>query len=72
MAHDTTTTRPQLCPVPLPSVLPFRTGLAYATMSTGQWDGLLQAAYDADFVLLELDDDERPVRAYRRPDPSRN
>jgi hypothetical protein len=36
------------------------------TMSIGQWDGLLAAAYDHGAVLLELDDDEKPIRAYRR------
>jgi hypothetical protein len=41
-------------------------------MSTGQWDTLLRAAYDQGWVLLELDDDERPVAAYQRPDPGSN
>ena len=36
------------------------------TMSEGQWDGLLQAAYEQGHTLLELDIDERPVAAYRR------
>jgi hypothetical protein len=36
------------------------------TMFTGQWDGLLAAAYDNDWILLELDDNELPIRAYRR------
>ena len=36
------------------------------TMSIGQWDGILAAAYDSGAVLLELDDDERPIKAYRR------
>ena len=35
-------------------------------MSIGQWDGLLEAAYDAGAVLLELDDNENPIKAYRR------
>jgi hypothetical protein len=39
---------------------------AVMTMSAGQWDRLLQAAYEAGWVLLELDAKERPVRAYRR------
>jgi hypothetical protein len=41
-------------------------------MSVGQWDMLLAVAYDLGFVLLELDGDERPVRAYRRPGPTEN
>lgn len=36
------------------------------TMSIGQWDGLLEAAYDAGAVLLELDDTETPIKAYQR------
>ena len=34
-------------------------------MAEGQWDAMLAAGYQAGVVLLELDDDERPVRAYR-------
>ncbi len=34
------------------------------TMGIGQWDGLLSAAYAAGFILLELDENEMPVRAY--------
>ena len=42
------------------------------TMSSGQWDALLAAAYEQGWILLELDDDERPVRAYRKcSDPTR-
>ena len=36
------------------------------TMSIDQWDGLLAAAYDRGATLLELDDNETPIRAYRR------
>ena len=36
------------------------------TLSPGQWDKLLQAAYDAGHTLLELDAYEVPVRAYRK------
>lgn len=36
------------------------------TMSVGQWDALLSAAYERGWTLLELDERERPVRAYRR------
>lgn len=36
------------------------------TMCPGQWDGLLAAAYAAGWILLEVDADERPVRAYRK------
>jgi len=36
------------------------------TMSKGQWDDLLEAAYNQGFILLELDDKERAVWAYQR------
>jgi hypothetical protein len=66
------TIRSKLRRVRLADVLPMRPGLAYCTMSTGQWDGLLRAAYDAGWVLLELDEDETPVAAYLRPEPESN
>lgn len=36
------------------------------TMNQGQWDKFLQAAYDAGDYLIEVDDCETPVRAYRK------
>ena len=36
------------------------------TMGTAQWDGLLSAAYAAGWILLEMNADEVPVRAYRK------
>ena len=53
--------------VPLAEVLPMgsQPGLFYVTMGPGQWDSLLAAAYAEGCVLLEMDGDERPVRAYR-------
>lgn len=60
-------TKPTLNRVPLADVYPLRAGLAYATMSAGQWDNTLATAYAAGWVLLELNDREQPVRAYRRP-----
>jgi hypothetical protein len=41
-------------------------GARIMTMGVGQWDGFLSAAYAAGFILLELDENETPVRAYRR------
>jgi hypothetical protein len=35
-------------------------------MSIGQWDALLSAFYAQGAILLELDDEERPVAAYRK------
>jgi hypothetical protein len=60
-------TRPPLNRVPLSSVWPPRRGRCYATMSVGQWDAFMASAYDAGFVLLEVDEREQPVKAYRRP-----
>ena len=60
--------RPQLDPIPLPNPFP-APGASYITMSPGQWDGLLQAAYDDDFTLLEIevvDGEEKLARAFKR------
>lgn len=64
--------RPKLAPVPLVQVLPLRPGLCYLTVSPGQWDVTTREAYRAGWVLLEMDDDDRPRRAYRRPAAERN
>ncbi|MBN2299463.1 MAG: hypothetical protein JXM72_12755 [Deltaproteobacteria bacterium] len=36
------------------------------TMSTGQWDALLESAYDSGYILLELNEDQVPVKAYQK------
>ena len=59
--------RPNLREVPLDTVLPLRPGTVYLTMSVGQRDTFLRAAYEANCVLLEVDGDEDLVAAYRRP-----
>jgi hypothetical protein len=41
-------------------------GARVMTMAEGQWDGLLAGAYAAGWILLEVDDDERPVRAFQK------
>ncbi len=56
--------RPKLNEVPLSTITDKPTLLV--TMSTGQWDRFLQAAYDAGATLLELDENEIPARAYRK------
>jgi len=59
--------RPELNEVPLSStMLGAGKPSVNVTMSVGQWDSLLQAAYDAGYNLIELDDNEIPMRAYRR------
>ncbi len=59
-------TRPPLHEIPLDIALPLRLGWLYATMSIGQWDLFLQIVYQRGWTLLELDQDEKPVRAFRR------
>ena len=50
----------------------FQPGTLVFTMSIGQWDNLLAAAYQHGATLLELDDAERPVAAYRKKDSVRS
>ncbi len=54
--------------IPLAEVLPLGSSgpTLFVTMARGQWDGMLAAAYADGWVLLEIDENERPVRAYRR------
>lgn len=59
------TARPTLRRIPLSDGW-LKAGEVTVTMSTGQWDALLANAYEAGFILLELDDDERPVAAYQK------
>ena len=35
------------------------------TMAIGQWDALLAEAYDTGWTLIEVDENEIPVKAYR-------
>lgn len=64
------TTRSDVRRIPLSDAVPPRPGVLYITMAVGQWDATLAAAYDAGWTLLEMNDDERPVRAYRKELPS--
>lgn len=41
-------------------------GARIITMGEGQWDSLLAAAYEQGWILLELNDNEMPVAAYRK------
>ena len=61
-------TRPVLRAVPLADVLPPKPGTLYVTMGPGQWDALLESAYDDGCVLLEVEG-QKPVRAYQRAKP---
>jgi hypothetical protein len=56
-----------LRPIPLADALSFvERRECVITMSVGQWDNTLSAAYQAGWILLELDDNEVPVRAYQK------
>lgn len=37
------------------------------TMSTGQWDAFLETGYEHGFTLVELDENENPIKVYRLP-----
>jgi hypothetical protein len=58
--------RPLLEPIELSDVFPPRPKTVVVTMSIGQWDRFLALAYREGYTLLELDDDERPIAAYRK------
>ena len=64
--RKTSRKRPALQRVPLPSVLTAIRGTVYVTMSIGQWDAFLRVSYEMGAVLLELDDEERPITAFRQ------
>jgi len=54
--------------IPLADALAARA--RFMTMAEGQWDALLAAAYERGWILLELDDNEVPVRAFCKGIPS--
>ena len=57
--------RPPLHPIPMDAVQ-LGPGVIILTMNSGQWDALLAEAYKRGHTLLELDVDEKPVKAYRK------
>ena len=57
--------RPELNEVGLSKA--FQPGSVTVTMSPGQWDRLLEMSYKKGFVLVELDRNEIPLRAFRKP-----
>jgi hypothetical protein len=67
------TSRRALTPFPLEQAIAALTGAEprarVMTMCEGQWDALLSAAYESGWTLLELDSEERPLRAYRLKKP---
>jgi hypothetical protein len=62
-------TTPNLREIPL-ATFRIGPGVCFITMSTGQaWDRLLDGAYASGWIVLELDDDEKPVRAFQQRAP---
>ncbi len=57
-------TRPPLHEIPLAEVS-FEPGNVIVTVSENQWGPIQQEAYRRGHTILELDQFERPVRAYR-------
>jgi hypothetical protein len=52
---------------PLPDVAP---PITILTISEGQWTTVHRVGYEEfGTILLELDDNEQPLRAYRKPEP---
>ena len=58
--------RPDLNEIPLKSI--FDKPEVIITMGSRQWDSFLQTNYDLGNILLEVNCDEIPVRAYRKVD----
>jgi len=44
----------------------FAPGQMVVTMSPGQWDELLEWAYNNFALLVEMDDDEIPTKGFRK------
>jgi hypothetical protein len=59
--------RPELRSVAIPNLfLKPEPGTRYITMSPGQWDGVLQSAYDKGWTLVEIDGEGKPLQAFKR------
>lgn len=41
-------------------------GKCTITMARGQWDSFLEDAYAEGWILLELDENEKPTRAFQQ------
>lgn len=60
-------TRPILHEIPMSEAIGMSEPCVYVTMSSGQWDALLERAYLEGTTLIELNE-ELPVRAFRLAD----
>ena len=58
--------RPNLNEIPLDSSWPLPSASMSMTIDMGAWDGIIEGAYNAGFVLIELDQHNRPIRAFQR------
>jgi hypothetical protein len=65
--------RPTLRPIPLEHALAIVRGTAppeiVMTMKAGQWDVWLSVSYETGCVLLEMDGNDAPCRAFQRGGP---
>jgi len=59
--------RPELNEIDLKIADMFKPGQIAITMSEGQWDYLLQEIYDNYGLLVELNDNEVPIHAFKKP-----
>lgn len=57
--------RPKLNEISLEGIFQNLKGKMICTMSEGQWDVPLDVFYKNGAILLELDDNEMPVRAFQ-------
>lgn len=58
--------RPIMEQIPIGDAIPPKPGTVLLTVSVGQWSALHGEAYRRGHTLLELDENERPVAAYRK------
>lgn len=58
--------RPVLHEVPLSTVWPPQKAEVYITIDVGAWDDLIENSYNTGFVLLEMDANETPIKAFKK------
>jgi hypothetical protein len=58
--------RPKLNEIPLSSAVPIRQGTISMTIDVGAWDKWIENAYNMGSVLIEMDQHERPIRAFQK------
>jgi hypothetical protein len=58
--------RPKLNEIPLVDTFPLSRGSCSITIDIGGWDNLIEAAYNNGFFLIEMDENENPVRVFHK------